>query len=219
MKLTAEKRDITGKKVKHLREDKKIPASIYGPGRESTSLILNPREFREVFGKVGYNKLFDIEISGEGKPVKVLVKEVQHNPVTADIYHVSLYQMDMNKKLTVDVPITIIGVSPAVKSNIGFLVTLHESLPVVCLPADIPADITIDISNLENINDSISITDLTLPEGVEWDTSISESEVISRISPPQKEIVEEVPQEAEAVEGEGEEKEEGEAAPEGEKAE
>lgn len=201
MKLKAQKREIAGKKVKNLRKSGLIPASIFGPNIETVNIVVNPSEFRKIFAKVEYNKLFDLELEGAEKSVKVLVKEIQLDPVKDDMYHIGFYQIDMAKKIHVDVPITFIGESMAVKNNLGFMVTIFESLPVHCLPGNIPSDITVDLSKLENVNDGVHVGDLTLPEGVEWGSEISVESVIARVAPPQKEVVEEVAV-VEAVEGE-----------------
>jgi large subunit ribosomal protein L25 len=222
MKIKASLRDTTGKKVKNIRAEGNLPASVYGPKRESTNIKLDPIEFRKAYKEVGYNQLLDVDIEGEKDTVKVLVKEVQKNPIMDEIYHVSLYQIDMDKKIVVDIPVRSEGVSPAVKSNIGFLVQRYESLPVLCLPQDIPDMITVNIEGLEDINDSIQISELTLPDKVEWAPNLSELTVIFRITPPQKEIEEEedlTPDEVEVIgEKEEGELEEGEA-PEGEESE
>ena len=208
MKLKAKKREITGKKVKQLRSNGEIPASVFGPNMETINLSVNPKEFKTIFSKVEYNKLFDLEV-GEDKPFKVLVKEIQHDPVRDTIMHIGFYQIDTKKKLYVDVPINYIGESIAVKNNIGFMVTLFESLHVHCLPLDIPSEITIDLSKLENVNDAVHIGDIQLPEGVEWDANLSHDTVVVRVAPPQKEVVEAVveTEEAEGEAKEGEEKE------------
>lgn len=220
MKLKAEKRSIKGKKVKQLRNEGKIPAAIYGPKRDSLDIVIDPQEAKKAFRKVGYNQIFDLEISGE-KPVKVLFKEIQMNILTDEYIHASLYEMDMNKRIVVEIPVVVEGQSKAVKSGIGFLVTPIESLAVVCLPSDIPESLVIDISSLKDINDSISVSEISLPENVEWEASISEESVLARIVPPQKVVVDEAEEgeeESDDEDGEGG-SEEGDSEPAEEKKE
>jgi len=202
MKLKAEKRDLAGKKVKRIRKAGKLPAVIYGPDRKSLNLILDPREFKQIFREMGYNQLFDLEILGEPGINKVLVKEVQINPINDEYMHVDLYQIDMNKKIVVDVPVEVSGVSPAVKNNIGFLVTPVEAIKVICLPGNIPEKFVINIEGLEEVNDSIQIGNINMPEGVELDASMNKDTVVAQVVPPQKEIIEEAPVVEAAAEGE-----------------
>lgn len=219
MKIEATKREISGKKVKNLRSTGSIPASLFGRNLDSKSIEVNTKDFRKLFAGVGHNIIFDIHIKGEDKPVKALVKEVQRNPVTDEILHVGFYQLDMSKPIDVEVPIEIIGVSSAVKNNIGFLVTPFEEIKISCLPTEIPEKIIVDISKLDNIGDSVKVSDIQLSEHVRFHSSISEEDPVARIVPPQKEevVVETAPAEGETAEGEtpaegGEAKAEGDAA-------
>ncbi len=202
MTIKADKRELKGKKVKRYRREGKLPASAFGPDLGTLNILIDPREFKKTFEKYGYNKLFDLDV--EGDKHKVLVKEVQVDPVLGEPLHASFYAVNMKKKLVVDVPVVITGESKAVKNNIGFLVTPVESLTVQCLPTNIPDKFEISIDGLLEVNDSISVSSIKLPENVEWDSSVSEDTVLATIAPPQKEIVEEV------VEEEIEEAEEGE---------
>jgi large subunit ribosomal protein L25 len=223
-KLKTETRDIVGKGVKKLREQNLIPAVVYGNKMESTDITVQRRQFRQVFRQAGYSSLIDADV--KDKFVKVLVKEVQMHPVSRDILHVSFYAVDMDAELETEVPINLVGVSPAVKSNIGILSMPIDSISIRCLPADLPHDIEVNIEELKEIGDSIKVSDLTLPKGVELAYGQSDEQRIAAIVPPQKEIVEEEPEElgevpvigeeeAEAV-GEGETGEGAEAGAEGE---
>jgi large subunit ribosomal protein L25 len=166
MKLKATIRSIVGKKVKHLRSEGLIPSSVYGPGQPSRSISVNIKEFKETFSKVGYTKFFDLEI--ENNPgFKVLVKEVAIHPVKDYIEDISFYQIDEKRKITVEVPITVTGESPAIKQKLGFLVQQMETVALHCLPKDLPASLEINIGSIETATDSISINQLELPEGVE----------------------------------------------------
>ena len=98
MLLKAIKREITGKQVSQLRRDKKLPAVLYGPNRESTNITIDPLEFKKLFKDAGYSKLFDLEL--EGEKVKVLVKDLQTNTLTDEFTHiaVSYTHLDVYKR-------------------------------------------------------------------------------------------------------------------------
>lgn len=186
MKLKAEIREVLGKKVKRLRTQGLIPASVYGPGREPKNISVNAKEFKSVFSKVGYTNFFDLEISGQA-PSKVLVKQVNIHPFKDYIEDVSFYQVDENRKITVEVPITLVGESPAVKQKLGFLVQQMETVALHCLPKDLPSSLEIDISNIVTASDSISVSQLVLPQGVELDSSVDPTSAIVYIATDQKE--------------------------------
>lgn len=187
MKLTANVRTIKGKKVKQLRAQGLVPASVYGPKRSSTDLQVDKKDFIKLFKTVGYNQFLDLAVENENKTSKVLVKEIQKNPVTDILTSVSFYQVDEDTKVTVEVPIEFIGEAPAVKLNVGFLIHMIDQIEVHCLPKDLPSVIEIDVSKLENIGDGVNVGDIVLPEGVELSSSMEPDSGIVSIAAPQKE--------------------------------
>lgn len=217
MKIKVQKRSHVGRKVKNLFEENLIPAVVYGPKRKSLNIQIPRKEVNWIYEHAGHSKLIDMEIEGEDKATKVLIREAQFDPVTDRMKHISFFELDMTKPITTDIPLVTKGESKAVKENIGFLVTPMETLLVRCLPENLPPFFEIDISSLNEIGDSILVSDLSIPEGVELDSEVSENASIAYIAPPQKEIIEEEP-EVEEEEGE-EEKEEGEEEGEGEEGE
>lgn len=214
MKLKAKKRDVTGKAVKNLRGEGSLPAVVYGPSTKSQNILLDGKEFNQLEKEVEGSAIFDLEIDGEKKPVKVLIKEVQSDPVADQVLHVSLFQIDPGKEITIPVSIEIRGESPAVKNNIGFLVNPVTEIMVRCLPKDIPEKLVVDVSNLIEIGNSIKVDEIQLDENVKYSSKVDQKTSLVYIAPPQKEIVEEVveevDEEAEEVEGEEVEGEEGE---------
>jgi len=222
MEIKATKRDITGRKVKTIRSNGQIPASVYGPKREARSLSVDSKELRKVYEESGLNKFISLTVESEAKPVQVLIKEMQIDPLTDGYLHVSFFAIDPNKRIVADVPVVVKGASPAVKNNVGFLVTPIELITLRCLPKDLPESIVINIDSLEEIGDNISLEDVKLASDVEFASLTDMSTSIAYIAPPQKEIEEEEPVVEEEVEGEegeeGVEGEEGEEGVEGEEA-
>lgn len=197
MKLQANKREITGKKVKNLRSEGLTPASVFGPTKKSENIQINKKDFIKLFKNVGYNKFFDLVID-EAKPVKVLVKEIQKHPVTDSLISVGLYQVDENRKITVEVPVTFVGEAPAVKLNLGFLIHQMDAVAVHCFPKDLPNGFEVDITKLENPGDAVTVGDIKLPEDVELDSSMDATSAIVYIGTAQKEEEVVAPVEAEA---------------------
>jgi large subunit ribosomal protein L25 len=205
MLLKATKREITGKQVSQLRRDKKLPAVLYGPNRESTNITIDPLEFKKLFKDAGYSKLFDLEL--EGEKVKVLVKDLQTNTLTDEFTHIDLYQVNMKKEITAEIPLIFVGESFAVKNNIGLLVHPMQSVSVTCLPSDLPASLEVSVDAFNEIGDSVTVADIKLPEGVEISNDVAPDAPVAYIAAPQKTIEEETPEEV-AVEGEETEGEE-----------
>jgi large subunit ribosomal protein L25 len=187
-KLHAAAREIHGKQVKQIRSEGKIPAVLFGPKRESLNVLVDKKELVSVFKIAGYSSIIDFQMEGDDKPMQVIVKEIQRNPVTQDLYHVSLYEVDKDRPLTAEIPIHLIGESEAVKKNLGFLSTPVKSILIHCLPADLPSHIDIDISVLNDIGDTITVADLKLPNGVELDSSEQPSNALASIQAPQKKL-------------------------------
>lgn len=164
-KLAAEARNDMGKGVaRKLRAAGRVPAVMYGHGETTRSLTLNSHELQLLFGKVHWeNTLITLDIAGETVPT--LVREVQKHAFKDDILHVDFYQIHANEKLEVEIPIRLHGVPAGIKLG-GMLSHTMQNLMVSCLPKNIPNHLDIDIAHL-NINDSIHVRDLQLPEGVE----------------------------------------------------
>jgi len=219
IRLTAEKRDSVGKgNARKLRAKGFIPAVLYGPEIDPASVSINTREISTLLRTTGAaNKLIDLNISGEDNGRKVIIRELQRDPVTGAVKHLDLYQVSMTKKLNITVRVNLVGTPAGVKLG-GILQQIVRDMDIACLPLDIPDKIEIDVSKLE-IGDSIHVSDISLDK---VDIMIAQQRTIATVVPPTvvKTAAEEAAEAAEAEEGEelaeGEEAAEGEAKPEGE---
>lgn len=199
--LVAQSREILGKKVKSLRQEKKIPAVVYGQGK-AIPIVLNEAEFIDVFEKVGESAIFDLKYNDS--KVKVLIKDYQTDPISTKFLHVDFYKVKMTEKITAAVPLEYVGKSDAVENEDGTLVKNVSELDVKALPADLPREIKIDISSLKTFEDVIKIKDLSIPGNVEIDAN--PEDVIATVTPPRSEeelaaLDEEVTEDVEGVEG------------------
>lgn len=210
--------------VKMLRRERIIPAIYYGQGSESEPIQMDYQTFRRVYMKTGSSQLIDLKVGDKGAK-KVLVHDVQLNPLSGAIEHVDFLLVNLKEAITADVPVEIVGEAPAVKDLGGILNTVKTEMSVKCLPLDLPHEIKVDVSGLDELSSSIHVADLTPPEGVEF--MDGEEEVVVIVNAPRIEEEPEEPAEGEeglegeeGVEGaEGEEKAEGEEGEGGEKAE
>ncbi len=184
--LTATTREKSGKGVaRQLRAKGAIPAVLYGQGQEATLLQVDLRDFTKVVSTgAGINVLFDLEIQGKGK-VPVIVKDYQAHVIDRKFTHVDFFKIDLTKKISVEVPIHLVGKAAGVKEG-GILEHITRSLKVNCLPGAIPQFLEADVSNL-NIGDSLHLHDLKLPQGVEAVPGADET--IAAVVAPVEEVV------------------------------
>ena len=157
--LAAQKRTIFGRKVKSLRRDGIIPAHVFGHKVSTIHVQVKGADFSKVFEKVGETGIIGLAVDSQKKPV--LVRNIQLPPVTSEPLHIDFYQVNLTEKVKVNVPIEIVGESPAVGKKIGLLLTPLSEIEIEALPADIPENFKVDITKLENIGDEIKINDLS----------------------------------------------------------
>jgi large subunit ribosomal protein L25 len=192
--LKAETRDGAGKGVaRKLRASGRVPGVLYGHGKQAQALSVDAKDlFHLLHGSAGGNVLIDVVI--DGKKTMAMPREVQRDHVRGQYLHVDFLEVRRDEKVTVDVPIHLVGESAGVKAG-GVLEHHLWDLHVECLPQDLPEAIDADISGLD-VNDSLRVADLTVPDTVTVLTSVEET--IASVVPPQAREVEE----AEGVEGE-----------------
>ena len=220
IKLSAQARkDFSGHRLTELRQEGKIPAIMYGPDIENTSIVVDDREFRQVIStEHGENALIKIKV-GNKKSVTTIVKEIQVHPVTMKIIHVDFGQIRMTEKVEVDVPVEVEGEAPGVKKDGGVIEHVVREIRVKCLPGDIPDNLMLDISGL-NVGEHLKVSDL--PESSVVEIMADPDQILVNIAHPTelKEEEEALPAEEAEPEVIGKEpKEEEEPAPAPEKGE
>jgi large subunit ribosomal protein L25 len=163
--LTLEPREISGKKVKNLRKQGLVPASICGKGVQSENFQLDAKEFGIVYRRVGRSGLIDINLPSGTR--SALVRQVQQNPVNSQFLHVDFRVVDLRTEITADVPIVIVGENVLVERNQAALNQSLSTLHVKGLPTELPQAVEVDASTLEDFNTVIHVSDLKLPDGIE----------------------------------------------------
>lgn len=181
--LEAKIRKIQGKQSKQLRLKGEIPAVVYGHGLESRSLVVDYRIFEKLLKKAGESSLVDLSVEGQ-EPVKVLIQEVQRDPLKETIVHVDFRQVRMTEKLEADIEFNFTGESPAVKGLGAIMVRNMDKITARCLPQYLVPFIEVDLSGLKNFGDNIKVKDIKTPEGMEFlanpnDLVVSVTEPIS----------------------------------------
>jgi large subunit ribosomal protein L25 len=192
--LSVEVREHTGKGMgRRLRAGGRIPAILYGRGRESVPISLDPRLLEKLLATsdAGMNTLIDLAVAGRSDLAGrvVLVKELQRHPVRGSLLHADFYEVDLTKTIEVSVPIHVVGTAAGVALDGGILDQALRELEIECLPRAIPDQIDVDVSALM-IGQSIHVRELALPEGVKL-LSDPDLSVVSVVAPA-AEIVPEV---------------------------
>jgi len=159
-------RNTSGKgPARRFRKEGLIPAVFYGRGEEAIHLSVNAAELLKIIRAKKENVFIKLRIDGEKNLEKLsLIKELQIEPVSRRFYHADFYEVRMDHRLTLDVPLHFAGI-PAGVVNGGELQHLKRELKISCLPSVLPDFIEIDVSGLE-IGDSIKVKDIRVPEGI-----------------------------------------------------
>jgi large subunit ribosomal protein L25 len=188
--IEAERRNPGGKNVnRRLRRAGKIPAVIYGRGREPAPLTVSPEAVKDIlYSESGRNTIFAVSL--DGGQTNVMVKEYQLDPVRGNLIHADFLEIAMDRLLELTVNVEIVGEAEGVKRDGGLMDIVTRSIEVECLPSDIPESIKVDVAHLK-INDYIRVKNL--PENPKVKILTDPEVVIVTIVPP---IKEEVPVEA-----------------------
>ncbi len=195
LNLKAEKREIVGKKVATLRANNKIPAVVYGHNINNINVVVNKIDLEKIMRQTSASDLIDLQVDGE-PTVKVLLHEIDREPVTNQVRHVDFYQVNMKEKINTDVSLNFVGESPAVKDLSGILIKTLDKIEIECLPGDLISNLEVDLSLLKQIGDSLRVKDLVVPEKI---TVLTEPETTVVLVEEQKvEVVEEKSTEAPA---------------------
>ncbi len=207
--LKVEARTETGKKLKALRAQGKLPAVVYGPKHESTNLSLDAKEFEKIFREAGESSV--LLLTGVGEDAEVLVQEANYDPVKGTLKHVDFYAIEKGKEVTVNIPLEFVGEAPATKLGGSLTKALHE-IEVTCKPSALPHEIVVDISSLVTFEDHIRVKDLNIPAGVKVENDPEDTvAVVTEVADEPEEPVA-IDMDAIEVEQKGKEKEEGDEA-------
>jgi len=212
IELNATVRKTTGNSpARELRRGGQIPAVLYGPQTEPVLLSVNIKEFEQILKKGNIGSIILNLVIQNGKKVTkpAMIKELQSHPVSGSFLHIDFYEIDMQRKINVMIPVVTKGISKGVEAG-GLLQIIRREIEVLCMPGDIPEAFEIDITDMD-VGDSVHVQELPIGDNVEMSADVNFT-VLTVVSPKVEEVEEEVEEEEEALEGE-------EAAAEGEDGE
>jgi large subunit ribosomal protein L25 len=201
IELNVSTREIKGKKTNMLRRSGITPANIYGHGIDSIPLQVDTKQLKLTLAQAGKTDLISLKIDDSKSLKKVLVRDIQKNPLTDEPLHVDFYQVKMTEKLKADIPLAFVGEAPVLKRKNVSLLHLMDTVLVEALPDALPHNLEVDLSSLEDPDQAIYIKDITISDDV---TLLSDPEsMVVKVTETRREVIEE----AEAVPAEGEEEE------------
>jgi large subunit ribosomal protein L25 len=196
--IVATSRVERGRHVHALRRRGQVPAVLYGHNLEPQAISAEAKLLSKIWRRAGRTHLIDLKVDG-ARARKVLIRDLQIDPRSALPLHADFFAVNLKEKLTVDIPVVLVGDSVAVSVlKLGQLQQNTTSLRVECLPGNIPGQITVDVSGLEELDQGIHIRDLELPEGVSLGSHVDADELVVKIAALRAAPVE--PVEAEAAE-------------------
>jgi len=184
--LEAQKREPGNKNAaRRVRVDGKIPAIVYGAGKDSASVAVDPRQVLRILkSESGHNTIFDLALDSDR--VKAMIVDWQFEPIKGKLLHVDLLRIAMDKKLTVTVPVLLKGEAQGVKTEGGILEQLLREVEIECLPADIPKSIEVDVSHLVF---GIEVRVKNLPHSDKVKFLTEENQMIAHITSVKEEVV------------------------------
>ncbi|MFC1981544.1 50S ribosomal protein L25 [Chloroflexota bacterium] len=197
--LHATDRKILKKKVRFLRRQGITPTHLLGHNVESLTIQCDTTQLQHIIAQAGMSRPINLHIEPEKRPRTVFIKEVQRDEVKKQLLHVDFYQVKKGEKIALDVPIVLVGESPAMKEKGRMLAHGITSLSIECLPESVPPQIEVDISQLGEIEQPINVRDIILDPSIT--VHADPDQLIVKVSEALVKAEEEVVEEA-AVEGE-----------------
>jgi large subunit ribosomal protein L25 len=164
VKLDVSKRTTMKKKVDALRRQDIIPGVIFGKGLEPLPVQVDYKAFEQVYKQIHGTSIFDLNV--EGVSMKALVHALQRDKLNHKIRHIDFHKVDLKEKVSVEIPLVLIGVSALEDDGLGVVSQQAMSLHVKCLPKDIPNEIEVDRGLIQTKEGVIHVSDIKLPKGV-----------------------------------------------------
>ena len=167
IELTVEKRSTNGKnEARRSRAAGRIPAVVYGAGKPNVPISVDRKALSDVFREgAGENAIFLLKLGGSDQSRHAMIREMQRDPVSRRPLHIDFVRVLMDVKVTIKVPIEVVGTAKGVKTEGGILDVVTREVEIECLPGNIPAHLAVDVNEL-NIGDAIRVSQIPAPEGV-----------------------------------------------------
>jgi large subunit ribosomal protein L25 len=166
LKIKATKRDVLGKKVRFIRKQGMTPAHLFGHSLESLALQCDTNELKKILTHAGMTRLVSLKVEGDKDAKVVFVREIQTDALSRELLHVDFYQVRKGEKMTMSVPIVLVGEAPAMKGKGRILSPGIRFLSIECLPEKVPPQIEVDIAPLTDLDKSLHVKDIIMPADI-----------------------------------------------------
>ncbi len=185
--LEAQPREAgTKNHARRVRREGKIPAVVYGAGKDAMPVTVDPRHVLRILrSDSGHNSIFDLALQG-GEPTKAMIVDWQYEPIKGHLLHIDLKRIAMDKALRVSVPIVLQGVPVGVKTEGGILEHILREVEIECLPGDIPGHIDVDVSEL-TFGKILRVSDLPKNEKLKFITEANQP--VAHVTSVKEEVV------------------------------
>ncbi|MDZ8119001.1 50S ribosomal protein L25 [Pontiella agarivorans] len=185
IKLIAKKRELGGSSnSRRLRGEGGLPGVVYGADKEPVSVVVDAHDLEQILHHhASESVMIEIDLEGEGN-TRVLVKEVQHHPVTSDLIHVDMQRVVAGQTMQMDIQIELVGEAAGVKAG-GTLDHVMHSITVECLPKDVVEAIEIDVSDLE-IGQNLHVADLGIDDA--FKVLVDDDAIVCGVSGPMADV-------------------------------
>jgi large subunit ribosomal protein L25 len=157
---------LTGNGMHLLRQNGMLPLAVVGHGHGTRMIKAHARDIREVLNETGGSSMFELSIEGESKPMGVILKELQRDPVTHRVIHITLQEVKSTDSIKIAIRVVFVGEPVSVQKGESSLMTSSAQVEVHAMVSKLPDEFTVDVSHL-GAHESIHASDLVLPEGVE----------------------------------------------------
>lgn len=161
--LKVEKREVLGKKIKKLRRDGILPANIYGKDIKSASIQVPYSDFNKVFKEAGETGVVDVTLGGTAIPT--LIHNI-HKDSFGNVLHADFFKVNLKEKVKATIPLNFVGEPKAVTDKIGLLMPIHSEVEIEALPTELPESFEVNVENLAEIDQQLTVGDIKTPEGV-----------------------------------------------------
>jgi len=202
--LKAEPRKLLGRKVKKLRREGMLPANVYGKKVKSKAVSVKLTDFGKIFKQAGETSIVDLSLNKKILPV--LIHNVQLDPVRDIPLHVDFLQVDLKEKVTSQIPVELVGESPAEKQGLGTVVQYISEIEVEALPMDLLDKFEVDLSKLGKVNDAVLVRDIKVDKKKIFISKEDKEKMVVKIEELRKEEEEVIPETTEVEEVEVAEK-------------
>ena len=182
LEISAEPREIVGRRVKHVRSAGNLPAVLYGKGQAALNIQVGAKDFEKAFRQAGESTLIYLNVGKDSYPT--IIKDVARDGISGAPIHADFYKVSLTEKIKAMVPVVFAGESFAVKELKAIFVRNVNELEVEALPQNLPHEITVDISSLKAFGDQITLGDIKLDDAV---LTGEATEIVATVQEPKSE--------------------------------